>query len=182
VRSGNGEHAQRRSAVVIRRRRACRILKRPVRYRVGKFPSGKALQQKVYRPRITTGNQATTSLIPTATRPPILLIVPSALSRGYSHQGVLGANASPESHSTHPPVERCATRKINVLRAVSGVPPSPWSCGIKGLRVREHQNLWFQRTYRQNIADKRLSASDITASGHAQRVSYNPLRMRVNRT
>ena len=37
------------------------------------------------------------------------------------------------------------------------VPPPPRSTGIRGLRVREHQNLWFQRTYRQNIPAKGLS-------------------------
>jgi hypothetical protein len=41
-------------------------------------------------------------------------------------------------------------------RRVGGY-PSPWLCGISNLRAREHQTLWFQITYRQNIPDKGLS-------------------------
>src|SRR5438477_4677801 len=137
VRSGNGTARAEKICGSYSTKTRVPHPKTPVRYRVGKFPSGNALQQKVYRPRITTGNQATTSLIPSGyqtsdtshsarrafprIQPPVRVgherLHRSHMARVLRYQAARPENSCP-------------------LRRIWG-PPPPWSCGIMRLGVRE---------------------------------------------
>src|SRR5215469_3885776 len=50
--------------------------------------------------------------------------------------------------------------------------PSPRSCALRDLHGKNHQNLLFERTYRQNIRLKQLSFTIPQPEQHSRRLTY----------